>query len=366
VSKFDYLITGAGLFGSVFANEMNKRGKRCLVIEKRSHIGGNCYTNRVDDIDIHTYGPHIFRTNNETIWNYINQVAGFNEYRHTCRVSYKGKFYSFPINLETIQQVYGTSNATDALKSMHADRIPCQNTTACNLEEWCLSQIGPRLYEMFIKGYTEKHWNRSARELDSAIIKRLPIREIRDDNYYSDRFQGIPVDGYTKIFSKLLDRISVRTGVDYFDHRDYWDMQAHKIVFTGEIDRFFDFQFGRLQWRSLRFETTCHDTGDYQGRSIVNYTEKSIPYTRTVEHKHFNIERTRRIPVTHVTHEYPAEVKDTGEAYYPVPTRENRNELQGQVIFGGRLANYVYIDMAPTIQMALNSVQRESPGQNPE
>ncbi|MFT5112904.1 MAG: UDP-galactopyranose mutase [Parasphingorhabdus sp.] len=369
MSKVDYLIVGAGLFGSVFACEMNKIGRSCLVIEKRNHIGGNCFTENRDGIDIHVYGPHIFHTSSDEVWDYVRRFVDFNDYKHTGCVSNKGIQYSFPINLKTMQQAYGIDDVSGLSERLEDDRAPYRNTDGSNLEQWCLAQVGPNLYEKLIRGYTKKHWNKAPSELDASIIKRLPIRKTADDNYYFDKYQGIPEQGYTALFNKLLDGIDIRLDVDYFADRTHWDNSANTVVYTGEIDRFFNYAEGVLEWRSLRFELSRHERPDVQGRSVVNYNDPEIPYTRIVEHKHFNLNATRNIKHSYTTYEYPAELADTGEAFYPVPTEANRKcykryveltrQLGSRYIFGGRLANYVYIDMAPAIQMALNLARKE-------
>lgn len=369
---FDYLVVGAGLFGSVFAHEMSRRERSCLVIDRRSHVGGNCHTVTRDGIDIHVHGPHIFHTDSPALWRYINSYAEFTPLRHTVKACSNGRLYSFPINLGTLKEVFQVESGEHALALMKADRRPYEHLTGDNLEDWCLSQVGPRLYRMFIRGYTTKHWRKSPRELDAAIAKRLPIREVEDDSYYRHRYQGVPVGGYAPIFEKLLDGIEVRLGVDYFESRDYWNARARRIVFTGEIDRFFDYRHGRLEWRSLRFVSDIYPVRDKQGWAVINHTDEAIPYTRSIEYKHFASDRLANLEVTHVVTEYPAEVSETGEVYYPVPSSPNQaryrrysemtSTLEDRFIFGGRLARYVYIDMAPTIRMALNAVRRETLG----
>lgn len=366
----DYLVVGAGLFGSVFAHEMTRRGRSCLVIEKRSHIGGNCYSETRDGIDIHVHGPHIFHTDSAELWSYVNRYAEFAPLRHTVKACYDGRLYSFPINLATLRQVFDVESDERAIDLMHEDREPYQHLAGDNLEDWCLSRIGPRLYGMFIRGYTTKHWRKSPRELDASIVKRLPIRYEEDDNYYRHRYQGVPVGGYTQIFRRLLDGIEVRLDTDYFEDRDFWNNRARKVVFTGEIDRFFDYRHGELEWRSVRFVSDVYPVRDKQGWAVINHTDEAVPYTRCIEYKHFQPERLGSLGITHVVTEYPAEVAETGEVYYPVPSAGNQaryrhydemaSALEDRFIFGGRLARYVYIDMAPTIRMALNAARRET------
>lgn len=372
MSMVDYLIVGAGLFGSVFAHEMTRRGKSCLMIEKRHHIGGNCYSVTRDGIDIHVHGPHIFHTDSAELWEYVNRNAELFPFRHTVKACSDGRLYSFPINLTTLKQVFRVDSDERALDLMHVDREPYRHLRGENLEDWCLSRIGPRLYGMFIRGYTTKQWRRSPRELDASIVKRLPIREVQDDSYYRHKYQGVPLGGYTPMFERLLDGIEVRLGVDYFENRDFWNPKARKVVFTGEIDRFFDYKHGKLEWRSLRFVDDVYPVRDKQGWAVINHTDEAVPYTRSIEYRHFVPHRFADAEVTHVVREFPAEVGETGEVYYPVPSANNQaryrrysemaSSLEGRFIFGGRLARYVYIDMAPTIRMALNAVRRESPG----
>lgn len=357
------------MFGSVFAHEMERRGKRCMVIEKRPHIGGNCYTERKDGMDVHAYGPHIFHTDSKALWDYMGRFCRMFSYRHQVRACFEDQLYSFPINLRTLRQVFDTTSNERALAAMRADREPFIGREAKNMEEWCLSRVGPTLYRMFIYGYTLKHWRKPPRELDASVIKRLPFREIEDDNYYRHRYQGLPSGGYTQVFEGLLAGMEVRLNTDYFEDRDYWDRQARKTVYTGEIDRFFDYAHGRLEWRSLIFEESARDVSRWQSAPVINYTEETIPCTRVVDYSYFMEEQTQPPGRTVVTTEYPADPEETGEAYYPVPSAPNLERharykamaaaLSDRYVFGGRLARYVYIDMAPTIRMALNTVERE-------
>lgn len=367
--EYDYVVVGAGLFGSVFAHEMTRHGRRCLVIDKRDHIGGNCHSERCDGIDVHRYGPHIFNTGSRALWDYVNSFTRFRHYRHAVRAFHEGRLYSFPINLSTIRAVFGGDSDDVSLSRMDADRAPYRELPRNSIESWCLAEMGPTLYRMFIHGYTTKHWRKSPAELDSAIVRRLPLRITEDDNYYENSFQGIPEEGYDALFRGLLEGIEVRLGVDYLGSRDHWDTRSRKVVYTGEIDCFFDYCLGHLEWRSLRFEHTVHPIPDYQQHAIINFSDTSVPYTRSVEYRHFNPEPARDTRLTHVVREYPAERSETGEAYYPVPTADNTRlrdryrelaaERGNRVIFGGRLANYLYIDMAPTIRMALRAAGQE-------
>lgn len=358
---YDYLIVGSGLFGAVFAYEMKKNGKTCLVIEKRQHIGGNCFTEKRDNINIHMYGAHIFHTNDVEIWNWINQFSEFNSYQHKVKVNYGGKIFSFPINLFTLHQLFGVNTPKEALKVLN--NIKHVNIGTDNLESWILSQVGYEIYDIFIKDYTTKQWNTDPKNLPSSIIKRIPIRLNFDDNYFSDKYQGIPVDGYTKIFEKIFDGIEVRTNTDYFENREYFNSIANKIVFTGKIDEFFDYQFGKLEYRSLTFKHEKIESKDFQGCSVINYTKKDIPFTRICEHKHFENSKS---DVTWITKEYPKDSKDNDIPYYPINNDANNRifakykdltKNHKNVIFGGRLAEYRYYDMHQVIGSALKKVK---------
>lgn len=354
---YDYLIIGSGLFGSVCARELTNLGYKCLVIDKRSHIGGNCYTENVGGINVHKYGPHIFHTSNEKIWKYVTSLTEFNHFRYNPKINYKENIYSFPINLMTLYQIYGVKTPEEARRKLESVKIHTDSPQ--NLEEWILSEVGPELYEIFIKGYTTKQWGRSPKELPSNIIKRLPIRLTFDENYYFDIYQGIPVGGYTKIFEKLLDGVDVRLNIDYFTNKEYFDSVANKIIYTGPIDQFYDYKFGKLQYRSLKFETEELEISDYQGVAGVNYTEETIPYTRIIEHKHFEFGKQSH---TIITKEYPSFF---GEPYYPINDHENNMrykqykemmEKETKFIFGGRLADYQYYDMHQVIGAALKTI----------
>lgn len=357
---YDYLIVGSGLFGSIFARELTDIGKRVLVIEKRNHIGGNCYTENVGGIHIHKYGPHIFHTSNKEIWDYVNKLTTFNNFSYRPKVNYNGSIYSFPINLMTLYQIYGVTNPNDAIKILNSKKINIETPT--NLEDWCLSQIGSELYEIFIKGYTKKQWNKEPKELPTSIIKRLPIRLNFNDSYYFDDYEGIPDGGYTKIFEKLLSGIEVKLNVDYFSNKEYYDNIADKIVYTGPVDKFYNYKFGKLEYRSLEFETETLDMVDYQGTAGINYTEYKIPYTRIIEHKHFNFGKQ---PFTIITKEYP---KTEGDPYYPINDIDNTNRynkykklmsIEDRFIFGGRLTDYKYYDMHQVIGSALQKSKKE-------
>jgi UDP-galactopyranose mutase len=357
---YDYLIIGSGLFGSVFAREMKNYGKSILVIDKRSHIGGNCYTENIEGINIHKYGPHIFHTSNKEIWEYVNRLVEFNNFKYRPKVNYKGNIYSFPINLLTLYQIYNVKTPSDAIKLFDANKIHIENLT--NLEDWCLSNIGEELYNIFIRGYTKKQWGCDPRELPTSIIKRIPIRFNFDDSYYFDRYEGIPIGGYTQIFEKLLDGIEVRLNQDYFSNRDYFDSIADKIVYTGAIDRFYDYKFGKLDYRSLDFKTETLDIMDFQGTAGINYTEYEIPYTRIIEHKHFEFGNQSH---TIITKEYPTL---NGDPYYPINNQTNNQKYnkykdlmnnETNFIFGGRLADYKYYDMHQVIGSSLHRSKKE-------
>jgi UDP-galactopyranose mutase len=353
--NYDYLIVGAGLFGSICARELTNAGKKVVVIDKRDHIGGNCYTSDVDGINVHTYGPHIFHTNNKQVWDYVNQYAEFNHFAYRPKVKYGSNIYSFPINLMTLYQMYGVTTPQQAESILELEKIP--NDKPNNLEEWILSQVGPKLYEKFIKGYTTKQWGRDPKHLPSSIIKRLPIRLTYDDNYFNDRYQGIPIGGYTQIFDKLLDGIEVKLGVDYF--KDTLP-EHNKVIYTGPVDMFYNYTHGKLEYRSLRFESERLDISDYQGNAAINYTEADIPYTRIVEHKHFEFGKQKH---TVITREYPS---TEGEPYYPVNDEVNNDrynqykslmDKEDKIIFGGRLADYKYYDMHQVIASALHQAK---------
>lgn len=360
---YDYLIVGAGFYGSIFAYEMNKIGKKCLVIEKRNHIGGNCYTEEKDGINIHKYGPHIFHCSDKRIINYIKQFTEFNNFSYRPKVNYKGNLYSFPINLNTLNQMYGIKTPLEAdefLKSVSIKEIK-----PSNLEEWCLSQVGKELYETFIYGYTKKQWMVEPKDLPMSIIRRIPIRTNFDDSYYFDDFQGIPIGGYTKIFEKMLDSIEIRLNTDYFDNKEYLNSLSKKVIYTGPIDKYYDYRFGKLDYRTLRFEEEKYNILDYQGVAGVNYTEYEIPYTRIIEHKHFEFGDQK---VTWITKEYPEVYKENSEPYYPINNKTNNDiynkykelsDKESNVIFGGRLSNYKYYDMHQVIANALKDVENE-------
>ena len=358
---YDYLIVGSGLFGSVFAHEMNKAGYSCLVLEKRAHIGGNVYCEEKDGIRIHKYGAHIFHTSDKKVWDYVNQFVEFNNYVNSPVANYKGELYNLPFNMNTFSKMWGIATPAEAAAKIAEQRTAIQGEPK-NLEEQAISLIGTDIYTKLIKGYTEKQWGRSCTELPAFIIKRLPVRYTFDNNYFNDRYQGIPIGGYNVLINALLDGIEVRTGVDYNEHRDEYRKLAKTVVYTGPIDAYFDYKLGQLEYRGLRFETERLEEENHQGVAVMNYTDRETPYTRSIEHKHFEFDTQS---VTYVTKEYPADWHPGEEAYYPVNDRRN-SELYMQyaalaakeenVIFGGRLAEYKYYDMDDVIASALQAV----------
>lgn len=362
---FDYLIVGSGLFGSVFAYEAGKRGKRCLVIDRRDNIGGNIYTENRDEINIHIYGAHIFHTSNKNVWDYINKFADFNNYINSPVANYRGRLYNLPFNMNTFYELWGDEASTPekAKRKIESQRIPCENPS--NLEEQALSLIGRDIYETLIRGYTEKQWGRDSSQLPPYIIQRVPVRFRYDNNYFNDRYQGIPEGGYTPIIEKMLENATVELGVDFNRHRKEYEKKAVKILYTGMLDALFDFSLGNLEYRSERFEHERLDEENHQGVAVMNYTEREVPYTRVIEHKHFENVSS---PVTWISREYPVDYRETNEPYYPVNDSRNTElysryralagNLSG-VILGGRLAEYRYYDMDKTIESALTLVRRE-------
>ena len=369
---YDYLIVGSGLFGATFAYKASKEGKKCLVIDKRPHTGGNIYCENIEGINVHKYGAHIFHTNSKKVWDFVNSIVEFNRYTNSPVANYKGKLYNLPFNMNTFYQMWGVTTPeaahakieeqkAEALRKMQEDGI----SEPRNLEEQALLLIGKDIYEKLIKGYTEKQWGRKCTELPSFIIRRLPVRFIYDNNYFNDRYQGIPIGGYNKLIEGLLEGVEVRTNTDFFKDRKYWESIASKIVFTGKIDEYYDYQFGKLEYRTVRFEEEIHDCSNLQGNAVINYTEKEIPYTRIIEHKHFEMfgADIEKCPKTVISKEYSTEWKDGMEPYYPVNDEKNNSlynkykslaDKESNVIFGGRLAEYKYYDMAPIVEQVLN------------
>lgn len=372
MKQYDYLIVGAGLFGACFAHKAHRAGKKCLVIDKREHLGGNIYCENIEGINVHKYGAHIFHTSNKEVWDFVNSIVEFNRYTNCPVANYKGKLYNLPFNMNTFYQMWGVTTPqeakakieeqrAEALAKMKAEGVASPR----NLEEQAISLIGKDIYEALIKGYTEKQWGRKCTELPAFIINRLPVRFIFDNNYFNDSYQGIPKGGYNKLIDGLLDGVETKCDVDYFENREKWDEIAEKVVFTGKIDEYFDYCFGKLEYRTVRFETEVKDSANYQGNAVVNFTEAEVPYTRVIEHKHFEmfgaeIEANAK---TVISREYSSEWKDGMEPYYPINDERNNTlaeqyrELaakQNHVIFGGRLAEYKYYDMAPIVEQVLN------------
>lgn len=372
-NKYDYLIVGSGLFGSTFAHLATKQGKKCLVIDKRPHLGGNVYCEQVEGINVHKYGAHIFHTNNKEVWDFVNSIVEFNRYTNCPVASYRGRLYNLPFNMNTFYQMWGvvTPDAAkakieeqrqEAIANMQADGV----TEPRNLEEQAQVLIGKDIYEALIKGYTEKQWGRKCSELPAFIIRRLPVRFVFDNNYFNDKYQGIPIGGYNKLIDGLLDGIETKTSTDFFADRSYWEKVAGKIVFTGKIDEYYGYRFGKLNYRTVRFEEEVLDTSNYQGNAVVNYTEAEVPYTRIIEHKHFELfgAAVYDCPKTVISKEYSTEWKEGMEPYYPVNDDKNTElyqrykalaDCEPNVIFGGRLAEYKYYDMAPIIEKVMNT-----------
>lgn len=359
MSQYDYLIVGSGLFGAVFAHEAKKKGKKCLVIDKRNHQGGNVYCEQVEGINVHKYGAHIFHTNDKEIWDYVNQFVEFNRYTNSPVAFYKDEVYNLPFNMNTFQQLWGVRTPEEAQNKIEEQVKASGIKDPKNLEEQAISLVGIDIYEKLIKGYTEKQWGRKATELPAFIIKRLPVRFTYDNNYFNDKYQGIPIGGYNKLIEGLLDGIEVRLEVDFFAQREEFTQIADKIVFTGKIDEFYNNQFGSLEYRSLKFDTKTLDQPNFQGNAVINYTESKIPYTRIIEHKHFEFGTQKK---TVITYEYPDEWSLGKESYYPVNDDKNNaiynqykslSEKDKNVIFGGRLAEYKYYDMHQIIGSAL-------------
>ena len=377
MKPYDYLIVGAGLFGAVFAHQAHKAGKRCLVIDRRPHLGGNVYCERVEGINVHRYGAHIFHTSNKQVWDFVNSLVEFNRYTNCPVARYKDEMYNLPFNMNTFNRMWGVKTPAEAvakIEEQKAEAVAKMNaegvTEPRNLEEQALMLVGKDIYERLIKGYTEKQWGRDCRDLPASIIRRLPVRLVFDNNYFNDPYQGIPIGGYNVLIERLLDGVETRTGVDFQDMRDNWRDLADKLVYTGAIDEYFGFCYGNLQYRTVSFETSLLDMPNYQGNAVVNYTEREVPYTRVIEHKHFEMfgNQVYEVPKTVVSREYSAEWKPGMEPYYPVNDEANSElfrryqalaKQERDVIFGGRLAEYKYYDMDKVIEQALLTSKSE-------
>ncbi|MBE6788088.1 MAG: UDP-galactopyranose mutase [Ruminococcaceae bacterium] len=364
MKHYDYLIVGAGLFASVFACKAREQGKSCLVIDKREHIGGNIYTQNIDGINLHKYGAHIFHTDSEEVWQFVNRFAEFNDFVNTPIANYKGELYNLPFNMNTFEQMWGVKTAQEAQQKINEQKSVIKGEPK-NLEQQAISLVGTDIYEKLVKGYTEKQWGRECSELPAFIIKRLPVRFVYDNNYFNDRYQGIPIGGYTKMIEKMLDGCDVILETDYFDQKQKWDSMADCVLYTGCIDLYYDYCFGKLEYRSLRFENELLDKEYFQPVAVVNYTDEETKFTRIIEHKHF--EKTD-CPKTIITREYPADWTEGMDPYYPVNNEENQAvyqkyaalaEKESKVIFGGRLGGYKYYDMDDTVLAALELAKKE-------
>ncbi len=370
--EYDYLIVGAGIYGATFACMAHRQGKRCLVIDKRNHLGGNIYCENIEGINVHKYGAHIFHTSNKKVWDFANSIVEFNRYTNSPIANYKGKQYNLPFNMNTFYQMWGVltpaeaqakieEQRQEALEKMKADGA----TEPRNLEEQAQLLIGKDIYEILIKGYTEKQWGRKCSELPAFIIKRLPVRFVHDNNYFNDRFQGIPIGGFNKLIDGLLEGADVKLNVDFFDDRQHWEQIADKVLYTGKLDEYFDYRFGKLEYRTVRFEEEILDMPNYQGNAVMNFTDADVPYTRVIEHKHFEMfgDDVYKCPKTVISREYSTEWKDGMEPYYSVNDDKNMllynryKELADQIpnlVLGGHLAEYKYYDMAPIMEKVMN------------
>ena len=366
MKKYDYLVVGAGLFGAVFAQQAKKSGKSVLVIDKRDHIAGNVYTKEIEGINVHIYGAHIFHTNNTEVWEYITKFADFNRFTNSPVANYKGELYSLPFNMYTFNKMWGVVTPDEAMAKIEEQRLAAGIAEPKNLEEQVICMVGTDIYNKLVKGYTEKQWGRDCKELPSFIIKRLPVRFTFDNNYFNALYQGIPIGGYTKLVENLLDGIEVKLGVDYLDNKAELDALADKIVYTGAIDKYFDYKFGALEYRSVRFETEVLDTPNFQGNAAVNYTDRETPWTRIIEHKWFEFGTQEK---TVISREYSSEWKVGDEPYYPVNNEKNAKlyeeykalaESEKNVIFGGRLGEYKYYDMDTVIAASLELCKKEN------
>lgn len=376
MEKYHYLIVGSGLFGSTFAYCARQRGKKCLVIDKRPHLGGNVYCENTEGINVHKYGAHIFHTSNKEIWDFVNSIVPFNRYTNSPIANYKGKLYNLPFNMNTFYQMWGVLTPEEArqkIEEQKAEAVAAMKAAgvseARNLEEQALMLIGKDIYEALIKGYTEKQWGRKCTELPAFIIKRLPVRFVHDNNYFNDKYQGIPIGGYNKLIDGLLHGVETKVNTDFFENRSYWESAADRIVYTGAIDHYFDYRLGKLDWRTVSFEEEILDIPNYQGNAVMNFTEREVPYTRVIEHKHFEMfgDEVYACPKTVISREYSTEYKEGMEPYYTVNDDKNNRladqyralaEKEERVIFGGRLAEYKYYDMAPIIERVFSLFDR--------
>ena len=370
MKPYDYLIVGSGLFGSTFACLAHRHGKKCLVIDKRLHLGGNVYCEQIEGINVHKYGAHIFHTSDKEVWKFVNSIVEFNRYTNSPVANYKGQLYNLPFNMNTFYQMWGVTTPAEAQARIDLQKAEAvaalQGREPANLEEQALSLVGKDIYEKLIKGYTEKQWGRKCTELPAFIIRRLPVRLVFDNNYFNDKYQGIPIGGYNKLIEGLLEGIETKTNVDFFADRSHWESLTDKVVFTGKIDEYYDYRFGKLEYRTVRFEEEVLDTPNYQGNAVVNYTEREVPYTRVIEHKHFEMfgAEVYQCPKTVISKEYSTEWKEGMEPYYPVNDERNTNlyrqykelaDKEANVIFGGRLAEYRYYDMHQIIDICLKT-----------
>jgi UDP-galactopyranose mutase len=357
---YDYLIVGSGLFGATFAYRANLKGKKCLIIEKRPHLGGNVYCDNMEGINVHRYGAHIFHTSNKEVWNFVNSFVEFNRYTNAPIANFRGKLYNLPFNMNTFYALWGITNPAEAREKIEQQRKEAGISNPKNLEEQAISLVGKDIFEILIKGYTEKQWGRNCTELPAFIIKRLPVRFTFDNNYFNDLYQGIPIGGYNKLINALLTNIETKCNTDFFANRNYFENLAPKIVFTGKIDEFYNYCFGKLDYRTVKFETEILECENYQGNAVVNYTDKTIPYTRIIEHKHFEFGIQ---PKTVISREYSSEYTEGSEPFYPINDERNSTlyarykllaDNEKNIIFGGRLAEYQYYDMDKIIEKVLN------------
>lgn len=371
MEKYDYLVVGAGLFGAVFAYRARMAGRRCIIIDKRPHTGGNLYCEQVEGINVHKYGAHIFHTSDKGVWQFVNSIVEFNRYTNSPVANYKGTLYNLPFNMNTFNRMWGVNTPAEAaamIESQRSEALEAMRRAGIseprNVEEQALALVGRDIYERLVKGYTEKQWGRKCTELPAFIIKRLPVRMVFDNNYFNDKYQGIPIGGYNRLIDRLIGPTPVLTSTDFFADRARWEAAAERIVFTGKIDEYYGYRFGRLEYRTVSFEQEVVDTPNYQGNAVVNYTERSVPYTRVIEHKHFEMfgDEVYRCPKTVISREYSTEWNDGMEPYYPINDERNNAlyrrykalaDAEQRVIFGGRLAEYRYYDMAPIVERVL-------------